>query len=285
MGFGMILERKNWLLYSFHIAFVLITPFLFSLLLGCNRIKAEKQDYGPEVSGDEIDHALAKAVAGRTFDTLAVGQYVDYDLNRRLENEETVNTLGGTHVQVIDKQEDTDTVKFTLQITKSVRQSNDSFETTVTEEPLILEKQKQEISLAQVVQSKYGSEALKVQAMSAIEPTKKATRTTFHRLQEFTQTSEAPFLTRNRAGCGGLAGCQYTIHYVFFDMVQWYDDGSSQKISLNFGFSADTPYLPFGKDFDQMNGLLVMDCRSAYIPITGRTVFVRDCQNLQDLQK
>lgn len=284
MGFRMILERKNWLLYSFHIMFVLITPFLVSLLLGCNRIKAEKVDYGPEVSDDAINNALVKAVSGRSFNSLAVGQYVDYDINRRLENEDTVMTLGRLHTKIIDRKDDANTATFTLQVTRSTRMDNNHFETTVTEEPLILEKSA-EITLAQVIHSKYSAQSLRAQSLNAAADGPKKTRVTYHRLEEFTKTVSAQEYIKLRNACGGLANCQMTIRYVFFDLVQWYDNGSSQKVSLHFGFSPDTPFIPFGDDFDQMNGLLVTDCRSAYIPVTGRTVFVRDCQNIQDLQK
>lgn len=283
MGFRMM-ERKNWLLYSFHILFVLMTPFLFSLLLGCNRIKAEKVDYGPEATDDQVNNALVKAVSGRSFNNLAIGQYVDYDINRRLENEETVNTLGRLHVKVIDRKDDADTVTFTLQVTRSTRQSNDAFETVVTEEPLILEKAK-EMTFADVVRSQYSAQSLRAQALASTAEGPKKTRVSYHRLQEFTETVDAHNFIKLRNDCGGLTNCKMTIRYVFFDLVQWFDNGQSQKVSLNFGFSLDTPFLPFGNDFDQMNGLLVTDCRSAYIPVTGRTVFVRDCQNIQDLQK
>jgi hypothetical protein len=284
MGFRMIFERKNWLIYSFHILFVLLTPFLFALVLGCNRIKAEKVDYGPEVSDDDVNNALVKAVSGRTFNNIAVGQYVDYDINRRLENEETVMTLGRLHSKVIDKKEDADTVTFTLQVTRSTRMDSDAFETVVTEEPLILEKAK-DITFAQVVRSQYSAQSLRAQSLAEKADGPKKTRVTYHRLQEFTKVVDAHNYIKPRNDCGGLTNCQLTIRYVFFDLVQWYENGQSQKVSLNFGFSPDSPFLPFGDDFDQMNGLLVTDCRSAYIPVTGRTVYVRDCQNIQDLQK
>lgn len=286
MGLRMMLERKNWLLYSLHLLFMLMTPFLFSLVLGCNRIKAEKVDYGPEVSDDDVNNALLKAVSGGSFNTIAVGQYVDYDSNRRLENEETVNTLGRLQTKVIDKKEDADTVTFTLQITRSTRMENNAFETVVTEEPLVLEKAK-EITLAQVVRSQYSAQSLRAQTLASAKDASEKPRVTYHRLQEFTKVENASTFIRLRNDCGGLTNCQITMRYVFFDLVQWYGDGRSQKVSLNFGFSHDTPFLPFGEDgsFDRMNGLLVTDCRSAYVPVTGRTVFVRDCQNIQDLQK
>jgi hypothetical protein len=43
--------------------------------------------------------------------------------------------------------------------------------------------------------------------------------------------------------------------------------------------------IPFGRDFDQYSGLLVADCRSTYIPLETRTVYVRDCLTLDDFKK
>ncbi len=286
MGFRMRSEdSSSWLLHGMHLALALAIPLFLTLMIGCKKVEAEKTDYGPEISGDAIDHALSKAINGASLSNVTVGQYVDYDVNRRLENEETVTTLGATRIMVIDKEENSDRVKFTLRITKSTRMNDGTFETKVTEEPMFLDKQKEQTSLSQVAASRYSSESLKARAMAEATPLKKTTKVTFHRLQEFTEPLAAPPLTKNRADCGGLTDCQMMVRYIRFDMVQWYDDGSQQKISLDFGFSLDTPYLPFGEEFDQLSGLLVLDCRSTYIPIEGRTVYLRDCQTLEDLQK
>ncbi len=79
--------------------------------------------------------------------------------------------------------------------------------------------------------------------------------------------------------------CALEVRYIRFDMVQWYDDGTASKVALDFGFSVQPPFLPFGEDFDQLSGLMVLDCRSTYIPIEGRTVFLRDCMTLDDFDK
>lgn len=283
----MRIAKKNLFLHGLHLGLALLIPVLLTLLIGCKKIEAEKVDYGPEVSGDAVDLALSKAINGASLRNTAVGQYIDYGVTRRLENEESVTTLGATRVKVIDRIETAETVKFTLQITKAERMNDGTFETKVTEEPLELTKPKNADSLIEATLNKYGSEALKAKAMAEASPSKKVTKVTYHRLQQYTEMMDAPRLTKNKADCGGLTNCQLSVRYIRFDMVQWNDDGTQQKVSLDFGFSLDTPYLPFGEAFDTLNGLMVLDCRSTYIPITNpdRTVYLRDCQTLEDLQK
>ena len=87
-----------------------------------------------------------------------------------------------------------------------------------------------------------------------------------------------------RSDCAGLNPCELPAHFVQFDMVIWSSSDNYQKISFDFAFSTKTPFIPFGRDFDQMSGLLIVDCRSTYVPVTNRTVYVRDCLTLDDFQ-
>ena len=68
-------------------------------------------------------------------------------------------------------------------------------------------------------------------------------------------------------------------------MAQWENETDFQKVSLDFAFSLNPPFLPFGADFEQLSGIMVTDCRATYIPIEGRTVYVRSCKTLEDFQK
>src|SRR5687768_17525986 len=102
MGLGMRSDRlSSWLLHGLHLGLTLSIPFLLMLLVGCKRVKEEPPDYGPQVSSEAINLALSKAVHGATLDNVAVGQYLDHTVNRRLENEENTTTLGGTRIEVI----------------------------------------------------------------------------------------------------------------------------------------------------------------------------------------
>lgn len=270
-------NARTILLYGLHLLIALSLPFVLVLVVGCMKISEEEPNYGEEVPGEAIDLALSKAVHGASFDGTAVGQYVKYTITRRLENEETTTLLGGTQVEVFNR-EDTETqAKFMLKVTKSERTSNNGeFEVKITEEPLILDK----VSLV----SSMGVRPLDQGFAGAMEE-RKVIKQTFHNLREFTQMEPAPKAVRERAGCGGMDPCELEMRYIRFTSVLYFNDGGRQKVAFDFAFNTKTPYLPFGRDFDQLNGLMVTDCRSTYVPITGRTVYVRDCQMLEDFQK
>lgn len=273
-------RTSSWLLYGLHIGLALSLPFLLAFLVGCKKVEEEKPDFGPEVDGSAIDQALSKAIRGAHLDNVRVGQYIEYSVNRRLENEENTIALGGTRVEVINRQETETTEKFTLKIFRSERLSGGTFETRVTEEALVLNK-----SNLMDLQKSSRFNAISASADGRFQPQAKVTKVTYHRLREFTETREAPKAVRERPDCGGLSPCQMEVRFIQFDMVQWHDDGTQTKVSLDFGFSVQPPFLPFGEDFDQFSGLMVIDCRSTYVPIENRTVFVRDCMTLDDFQK
>ncbi len=277
MSFRSIRENSGAIvLGAVHVLLALSLPFILALIVGCQKIEEEQPDYGPEVAGTEIDLALSKAIHGASFDATCVGQYVKYNVTPRLENEEVTTLLGTTHVEVFDREDTATEAKFMLRITQSERLTgNGQFEVRVTEEPLVLQK----VSLVGATSTK----AFEAKAVQTAE--RKIDRITYHNLREFTQTEDAPKAVRERAGCGGLSPCSLEVRYIRFNMVQWYDDGTRQKVAFDFAFSTQTPFLPFGNDFDQLNGLMILDCRSTYVPIERRTVFVRDCLTLEDLQK
>ncbi len=196
--------------------------------------------------------------------------------------------MGGTRIEVIDKSETETTVKFTLRIHKSERMAGGTFETKITEEPLLLNKPslmnigKDPLPKARRLSSAGFAMEARATAQAA---ERKVVKVTYHNLQEFTQPLAAPKAVSARPGCGGLSPCLMEVRYIRFDMVQWYEDGGTTKVSLDFGFSVQPPFLPFGENFDQFSGLMVVDCRSTYVPIEGRTVYVRDCMSLEDFQK
>ncbi|MGE0525631.1 MAG: hypothetical protein AB7G93_07675 [Bdellovibrionales bacterium] len=250
-------------------------PLLLVLVIGCKKAKEEKEDLGPEVAGEQIDQALNKAISGSNLSHIRPGQMVEYLETQRIETEETVINLGGTFIEVI-RPDPEDEKKLALLITKRVRLEDGSFETKITEEPF-------EIADAPSLLAT----GFKVTALrSQMAQTKaKPERITYHKLREFERTIDAPPRTRLRSDCGGLNPCQISVRYIQFDMVIWSSETEYQKISFDFGFSVQTPYLPFGTDFDQLSGALVMDCRSGYIPVGARTFYVRQCKDLVDLQK
>ncbi len=268
-----------------HLLTAMSIPFVLTLLMSCMKAEEEKADFGPEVPADQIDLALSKAIHNADLSYTAVGQYLSYSVVRRLENEETTINLGSTHVAVFDKTCDpvdcSDKLTFTLKIEKTTRQSDNTFEVLRTEEPLVLRRSP--VVPASNSPGQLNSKSLAKSKVGALG--KLPTKVTFHRLRESDGNIEVPAAVKNRPSCGGLSPCELPVHYVQFDMIQWFNDETYQKISLDFAFSIKTPYLPFGENFDQLNGLLITDCRATVIPVEGRTVYVRDCMTLEDFQK
>lgn len=283
-------SRTNWLWHSLHLLLTLSVPLLLTVMLGCKQAKAKKEDLGPAMDIKLLDDALVRVAEGASFNTLAVGQYLQFSDIRRLENEETAITLGGRRIDVIDRVDTPEQARFTLHITDSLRQNDGKFRTKLTEEALWLDKvpvapaslralgtsTRRSMTAEAIVQST-------VQAMADDEEKKKVT---LHHLRESDASIAPPTAVKMRADCGGLNPCELRVHYIQFDLVIWENTSDAyQKISFDFGFSTQTPYLPFGKEFDQLSGLLITDCRSTFVPLESRNVYVRDCLDLEDFKK
>ncbi|MGE4133506.1 MAG: hypothetical protein AB7F86_17860 [Bdellovibrionales bacterium] len=257
-----------------HFFLTLALPFLIAYLVGCIKAKEEKADYGEEVPIEAINGALSKVLGGASIENTALGQSVNYSIVRRLENSEATQTLGAVKVEVIHESSTTAGKVFTLKVTHSTRNL-----TTGDWEIVAKEEDMEPIPASPAsLLIKSGPQAV---ALAGKEPVK----TTFHHLRESDGEIDAPPALKTRPGCGGLSGCKLHLRYVQFDMVNWYADGTNQKIAVDFGFSSEPPYLPFGNGLELWNGLLVLDCRSTVIAVDSRTVYVRDCQGLEDFQK
>lgn len=271
--------------YILHALIGILLPLLVFSLIGCTKIKEDPGKLGPDIGVAEIDRALNKAIGNPTYKNLRLGQFADYSLTRRLEAEESTITLGGLRVDVSDYTETETEERFTLYIVKSTRLENGEFEVRESEQELVFAKSSVN---AQSGFLKYLQFQAAVQAATSgeIEPKEgKLERTTFHRLIESSGEIDPPARVRDRPDCGGVINCKLPVNYLQFDMVNWYSDGSKQKVAFDFAFSSATPVLAFGQDlFEQLTGVTVMDCRSTYVPIQKRTVYVRDCQALEDFQ-
>ncbi len=271
-------DGQLWVWRMLHLLVALSLPVAVTLILaGCIKAKEEPADLGPEYTEDQIDLALSKAVSGVSFNGIAVGQYVTYSINRRLENDEATISLGASKVKVVAKTEDPknpNEVKYTLEVIQSTRLEDGTFETVVKEAPLILEK-----SAAALAALHVSSAPASIRA--------KPIRRSYHRLSQVSELIDPPYLVRNRPDCGGLPGCKIAARHVRYDMVDWYSETEFRKLAFDLSFSTTTPYLPYGPDgsMDRFTGLLISNCVATQVLITGRTVFVRDCVNLEDVQK
>lgn len=252
-------------------------------LSSCIKAREKKEDLGPPVASEKINDALLGATNGATLDTLAVGQSLSFSTTRRVENGDSEITLGARKIDVIDRQDTNDEKRFTLRISKSRRLDDGSFDSTVTEDALWIPKAQ---ATATGLLAPSGSLTAESLAQSvAAEDSSPPERVTFHHLRESNGVMDPPTRVKARSDCGGLNPCELRVHYVQFDMVLWANDSDYQKISIDFAFTDRVPYLPYGKDFDQLTGALIVDCRSTYVPVNDRTVYVRDCSTLNDFQK
>lgn len=273
------------MLRGLHFLMTLSVPLLLLALMSCIKAKEEPADLGPEASEDQIELALSKAINGADVSHTAVGQYVTYSILRRLENDDSTQSLGATKVEVFDKTESATDTRFTLRIVKSTRMDDGTFETVQTEEPLTIKKGASTLQAVNAVNSLFSPLLSTARASTVNATAAKPIRKSYHRLRESSAEIDPPPLVKNRSGCGGLNPCKIPVHYVQYDLVEWYSETEFRKLAFDLSFSTVTPFLPFGENIDRFSGLMLTNCVSTQVQITGRTVYVRDCINLEDLQK
>lgn len=302
------MKKSTLWLRGLHVALGLSLPFVLAFLMGCKRAKEEKGELGPEASAQAVEAAINAAVSGRTLSTLKMGQFVEYSNVRRIENQEGTYTLGSLHVKVLSAEENTakTETKYIFEITRTSRTSSGSFDTKITEtDPWIVPKDpppsttsfgankiaeirndmakvRQMARERAIAKASAGAKTMPVTPMAEEgEPS-----ATFHNLRVSDGVVAAPGGVASKPGCGGLPNCEMHVRYVRFDIVDWYSATDYQKVSIDFAFSLEPPYLPISREFfDLLNGILVTDCRSTTVPIEERKVYVRDCKQLENYQK
>jgi hypothetical protein len=257
--------------------FILISLFASA----CMKAKAQREDLGPEFSADQISSALERATDKADLSGIAAGQNVQYSHTRRIENSETVLDLGSRRVDVLDRVDGTDLTTVTLRVSELMRNMAGAFESKITEDQLLLKR-----SPAAANSTALGSaHAFLMREIHGMADETTPRRTSFHHLKETDAIIDPPLAVKGRTSCNGLNPCSLHVHYVQFELVIWQDDKNYQKISFDFGFSLQTPFLPYGSEFEQLNGVMITDCRSTYVPIQSRSVYVRDCFDLEDFKK
>jgi hypothetical protein len=287
----MMQKPSPWMWRGLHLLLALALPIALALLAGCKRASEKHADLGPEVDANVIETKLWAIENQVNLDNLHVGQYVNTVVLRRIENSDDVNVLAGVTVGVIDAQDSDDhqSTKYTLQINKSYLNDKSGFDTISSEDNLHLRKPSSAVPLSLLANAEPHLKSLKEISQEAVHAyatgDAQPTKITYHKFSEGDENFEVPAKLKMKADCGGLSPCQIPIHYLQFDMVLWYSDQDYQKITFDFGFSTSTPWLPFGTGFDILNGVLVEDCRATFIDVGDQNVYVRDCQQLDDLQK
>jgi hypothetical protein len=279
---------KLWLLRGFHFLLALSVPLVLTVMLSCMKATAQKEDLGPAFTADQINAAIARVQANSTLNNLAVGQYLVFDTTRRVANGDDTIDLGGRRIDVIDRQDTTDQARFTSRITTSTRLPNGTFETTVAEDALWLDKVAAAAATAVTLRPANGSPVLNAASLVHLndDPTTDGTTPTisYYHLQESDGVIPAPPTVAAKPNCGGLSNCQIPLHYIHFDIVTWQDSQNYTKVTIDFGFSTLTPLIPVGLDFAQLSGLLISNCQASYLAVDNEQVYVRDCESLDDYQ-
>jgi hypothetical protein len=284
-------DLNLWLLRGLHALIALSLPLLIFALAGCMKAKEQKEDLGPEVPVQNINDALSRVQDQASFDNLKIGQYLSFVDTRRVENGDTAILLGTKRIDVIDRTDTTAQARFTFKIGSAVRLADGKFETTISEEALWLDKVAAASAFSPANASPLGLKAPAGQKITAesLVHSRDATvnqpqRVTFHHLQESDGIVPVSDTIKARSDCAGLNPCEIPAHFLQFDMVIWADSSNYQKISFDFAYSLKTPFIPEGANFDQITGLMIVDCRSTYVPVEKRTVYVRDCLTLDNFQ-
>lgn len=282
-----MIRRDLWFVRGLHLALAASIPMILIFLAGCKVAKETKEDLGPEYSNEQVDEALSKAITGYTFRYIHVGQFVHYEMSRRLENQETTTNLGNLNVDVkaikdVEPGDDPNVVTYIVRADSNTRNMSGGFDQVIVEEPLRLIY---DPSLSSALESRgaqsYSAQSLKKQVSGTAEELP----VTYHHLRTFSDTIDVPAAVRATPDCGGIPDCKLHVNFIQVQMVIWKSESSYQKVMLDLGFSPDMPFLPYGKGFEGLTGLTVQDCRSTYVPIEKRTVYVRDCMNLTDFRR
>ncbi len=275
LGFGVSEERSFLIIHSV-LSFCLLL-LVFSLV-SCKKAKEERVLLEGEVSVQEVENALGKALQGATLEHLRAGQTATYEVNMRIESSEDVRLLSKIEY-LIKPHPITSDEPIEPQFRKFLRMST-SWDYTV--DPPRKEVLEKSISLPESTISLLGRSLESTLSFSSFHLTTSSTpivRRTYHRLRTFTQLEGPPQSVRSRPDCGGLSPCQIRTTTVEYDEANWFSEKDYKILQYQYVISTDPPYL------DDAVGLLVRACLGLYVDIDTRNVYVRECQILTDFQK
>jgi len=263
--------KRAWWYHALYLSLPRATPLALVLLSSCMKATEKKEDLGPAYSEQQINDAIIKAASkGAHLRPVSSSTFLSFANTRRIENSETMINLGQRLVKVKDM--DSTGSHITLEITEKQRRNDGTFSPDIVSEDYF------------DIPASTASAGTAV--MGTLKPLALDFTATYHHLRESDGTRDAPPAVRGRSNCAGLNPCTIPVHYVQFDIVAWSKDQSTyQKFSRDFAFTEALPYLPFGSNLTRLTGSPILDCISTFVPIDGRTVYVRDCMDLDDFQK
>ncbi len=280
MGLGMKLSNPHNFsgsraLMVVHLVLVLLIPFLFTQMGGCQGEKETMPlNLGPEIAAEEVDHAIASPLAGTDPTSIRLGEGFVVSETQELGVGAGYAILSDTAQTVVERQEDPSEIFLTV-VEHKQKYVNGEVQKTSTEIPYRIEKGSSAQGLtemspsskpaAEVTESarlrpeieqmmrersapaflssirarNVASEAIKAQSgVSASSETK----VTYHNLRTSVAQEAPPVLVQQQDACAGTPNCKITVHRISFDMVFW-ENGKPDRVRWDLAMSPDAPYL------------------------------------------
>ncbi|CAN5394052.1 hypothetical protein BH10BDE1_BH10BDE1_19370 [soil metagenome] len=276
MGLGMKLvepEKFNGArgLMVIHLVLVLLLPFLFTQMGGC---QGEKEvlpmNLGAEVSAEELNDALGKPLAETDPASIQLGEAYVVSETQELGGGAAFAVVSDTSQTVIERQENTAEILLTV-IEHKQKYINGEVQKTSTEIPYRIEKSttatasnisapaedstegsakmrpeiekmlhlRSPLGIANELRARENSTGAK-KAESGVSTSE--TRVTYHGLKVSVAKEPAPPLVQQQPNCLNIPNCQITVHRVSFDMVFW-EDGKPDRVHWDLAMSPEVPYL------------------------------------------
>lgn len=247
---------------------------VFSLLTSCLNAEPEAPDFGPEVSAQSVASALSAPFEVLNPTSIQKGEFVHIESNQAISGG-TKFVTKDTGITVIDRQEDSDSIDLTLAFQEVTYSSDGSSSSTSFEDTVSISKS----SASSFSTSSFSSPSLqsssalaassvKALAISICEPTLDSA-VTFHKLAVTSSSDPVPQQVQNTSFCSGQSSCNISVSNISFDQVI-HGDGESQKISCEYSYSTEVPYLA-----GQMKR-----CITLAVPIDGRSVVITECDQI-----
>jgi hypothetical protein len=249
---------KNWF-YFFGLTIELAILVVF--LSSCMKEPKFEQEFGPEVSAQEVDKAIREVETVSPY-TIKQGEFAYLERTTQVETQPAIVVLqrGDT---ITEKTEDSDNYIFTI-VSDLVELIDGQMKPSRKESTATLPKEQ----TGPVVHS------MSLQSVHALDGTD-AKKVTYHNLQKGSSFYPVPGLVQRRANCGGLSEklCMgpLPVTRLSFDKVEWKGEVGT-KTSFLFVFSKDIPYFA-----SQLLG-----CAETMVPYQDQRVHVTQCEEIKD---
>lgn len=292
-------------------------------LASCMKAPDMAPDYGPEVSGKEVETALKSAPPAPPFLSMKLGQYVSVDEFQAIDTGKIVTLTQRldkiTNYTVTERDKDGLPTKATLAYTITMDELQMIDDKEVWNEskfaspPLGVEKAKTAGASSLSIKSKVlpvsptisissllsisrilknNSLPLSIQSLRAKDATSKD-KVTYHKLNVEQGTIPIPHKVKDRANCGGILRCDLPLRIlkVSFDRVTWDTPEHGTKIKFSYIFSPDIPvYIQEWDTHEEGYALtnLIQACAQIFLEVQNgnqkQTVPILQCSEVRDFE-